>query len=272
MTALVVPQDCLDGIDEMKPSRIYAMFSGGHDSLCSTHLAATLPDFAGVVHCNTGIGIEATRDYVRDTCERFDWPLHELHADREYEDLVIERGGFPSGPKSHNSMLFYLKEKPLRKFIQEVKEHRTDRIGLVTGIRKGESVRRMAAKISVPVKKDGVKIWINPILDWSDREKNAYMKEHDLPRNQVTDLLHRSGECLCGALARREELQGILDWFPEEGQRILNLEKRCKDEGLDEHFWAMRSRVSADQGELFASPLCVGCAQNYDPEPEAETA
>ena len=258
------PAECLDGIEEHKPSRIYAMFSGGHDSLCSTHLASTLPEFSGVIHCNIGIGIEATRTYVRETCERFDWPLTELHSERRYEDLVLEWGGFPSGPKSHNSMLYYLKEQPLRNFIQEVKEHRHDRIGLVTGIRAGESVRRMAAKISVPVKKDGAKVWINPILDWTDRDKNAYMKANDLPRNQVTDLLHRSGECLCGALARREELQGILDWFPEEGQRILDLEQAAKDAGLDDHFWAMRSNVSADQEQLFSSPLCVGCARDFE--------
>lgn len=258
------PAECQDGIVEHSPSAIYAMFSGGHDSLCSTHLASTLPGFTGVIHVNTGIGIEETRQYVRDTCERFGWPLHEVTSDSVYEDLVIERGGFPSGPASHNSMLYYLKEKPLRAFIQTVKTHRHDRIGLVTGIRVAESQRRAMAKMAVPVKRDGVKVWINPILDWNDRDKNAYMAAHELPRNQVTDLLHRSGECLCGALARREELQEILDWYPEAGQRIIDLENRCLAEGIDDRFWAMRSNTSARQGQLFESPLCVGCAQGYE--------
>jgi 3'-phosphoadenosine 5'-phosphosulfate sulfotransferase (PAPS reductase)/FAD synthetase len=258
------PKECLEGIEKHEPSAIYAMFSGGHDSVCSTHLASTLPGFAGVIHVNTGIGIEATRTYVRETCERFGWPLHELHSDSQYEDLVIERGGFPSGPASHNSMLYYLKEKPLRAFIQQVKTHRNDRIGLVTGIRVGESQRRAMAKMSVPYRKDGVKVWINPILEWDDRDKNDYMAAHDLPRNQVTDLLHRSGECLCGALARREELQEILDWYPVEGQRIVDLENRCKALGIDDHFWAMRSKVSAAQEQLFESELCVACVSNFE--------
>ena len=34
---------------------IFALFSGGHDSLCSTHIASRHPDFTGVIHCNTGI-------------------------------------------------------------------------------------------------------------------------------------------------------------------------------------------------------------------------
>jgi 3'-phosphoadenosine 5'-phosphosulfate sulfotransferase (PAPS reductase)/FAD synthetase len=258
------PTECQEGIDAHNPSAIYAMFSGGHDSICSTHLTSTLPGFKGVVHVNTGIGIEATRDYVRDTCERFGWFLYELRSESKYEDLVLERGGFPSGPASHNSMLYYLKEKPLREFIQRIKTHRHDRIGLVTGIRVGESQRRAMAKMAVPVKRDGAKVWINPILEWDDKDKNDYMAANDLPRNQVTDVLHRSGECLCGALARREELQEIFDWYPKEGQRIIDLENEAKRRGIADHFWAMKSKVSAEQGELFESPLCVGCAQNYE--------
>mgnify|MGYP003441750901 FL=1 len=252
-----------EAIREHEPSAVYGMFSGGHDSLCSTHLASTLPGFKGVVHVNTGIGIEETRQYVRDTCERFGWMLYELRGDAEYEDLVLDRGGFPSGPASHNSMLYHLKQKPLNEFIQIVKTDRRDRIGLVTGIRLAESQRRAMAKISVPVRKDGAKLWLSPILDWTDRDKNDYMAEHDLPRNQVTDLLHRSGECLCGALARREELQEILDWYPEAGQRIIDLENRCLEAGIDDRFWAMKSKTSAKQEQLFESPLCVACVNTY---------
>ena len=34
---------------------VYALFSGGHDSLCSTFIASRHPLFQGVVHLNTGI-------------------------------------------------------------------------------------------------------------------------------------------------------------------------------------------------------------------------
>lgn len=270
MSALSIPTECLNGIDEHEPSSIFAMFSGGHDSICSTHLASTLPGFKGVVHVNTGIGIEDTRDYVREACERYSWRLHELRSESSYEDLVIKRGGFPSGPKSHNSMLYHLKQRPLAAFIREQKTHRRERLGLVTGIRVAESQRRAIAKMSVPVMKDGSKIWINPILEWDDADKNRYMAEHDLPRNQVVDLLHRSGECLCGALARREELKEILEWYPDEGQRIIDLEDRCKALGIDEHFWALRSEVSAAQEQLFDSPLCVKCLRGYQDEHDGE--
>jgi 3'-phosphoadenosine 5'-phosphosulfate sulfotransferase (PAPS reductase)/FAD synthetase len=239
---------------------VYAMFSGGHDSVCSTHVAAQMPGFKGVVHINTGIGIADTTKYVRDTCKAFGWHLWEVRPEVEYEDLVMERGGFPSGSASHNSMLFYLKQKPLRQFVQRIKSQRSDRVGLVTGVRRQESSRRMNSGIAVPVRRDGAMVWLNPILDWSDKDKNAYMEKHGLPRNEVTDLLHRSGECLCGALARREELRDIIGWYPVEGQRIMDLEKRCKEAGIDDCHWAMKSKVSAKQEQLFPeSPLCMGC-------------
>jgi 3'-phosphoadenosine 5'-phosphosulfate sulfotransferase (PAPS reductase)/FAD synthetase len=264
---MAVLDEILAAIDEHEPRALYAMFSGGHDSVCSTHVASTMPGFKGVVHINTGIGIEDTTKYVRETCKRFGWHLWELRPEVEYEDLVLERGGFPSGPRSHNSMLWHLKQRPLNQFIQLVKENHGDKIALVTGVRQQESQRRMNSSISVPVRKDGAKLWLNPIIDWNDRDKNAYMGEHDLPRNQVTDLLHRSGECLCGALARREELKDIVDWYPKEGERILKLERRCKAAGIDDRFWAMKATTSADQEQLFDdSPLCVACVRTFEDE------
>lgn len=255
-----MPSQCVEAMEREKPSALFALFSGGHDSLCSTHIASHDPLFKGVVHCNTGIGIEQTREFVRQVCSDNGWPLHELHAEVSYEELVLGRGGFPSGDASHNSFYWFLKQKQLRAFVQSRKRHRLDRIALVTGIRKQESVRRMAADMAVPSKRDGAYLWLNPILEWSDRDKDAYMAEWSLPRNEVTDILHRSGECLCGALARREELVEIANFYPEVAERIFALEERVKEAGVDDHFWAMRSPVSADQMELSVGPMCVGCA------------
>lgn len=94
----------LDRLEQLspRPSSIFALFSGGHDSLCSTALAAKHPSFTAAVHINTGIGIAATREFVRETCAERGWPLIEMHPDaKTYRDLVIEKG-MPGGPKAHN--------------------------------------------------------------------------------------------------------------------------------------------------------------------------
>lgn len=242
---------------------VYGLFSGGHDSLCSTHLASLDPRFAGVLHMNTGIGIEETREFVRAVCADQGWPLHETRpAEGKYEQMVLERGGFPKGQQSHNSMLFYLKQQPMQRWL---KANTSGRIGLVTGIRKHESIRRMGAGISVPVREQGRKVWISPILDWTKIDCNHYMAEQGLPRNPVVDLIHRSGECLCGAMARSEEIHDIARWFPDTALRINDLEHECERRGIVACVWAGREAEFLDAGQqmLFSkaalAPLCTSC-------------
>lgn len=240
----------------------FGLFSGGHDSLTSTALAAEMPGFVAAAHINTGIGIEETREFVRETCRRQGWPLIELHAERTYEDLVLTRGGFPSGPKSHSSMYWYLKQKQVNKLVREHKQGATGRVVLVTGIRKAESTRRMGAGISVPERRDGAKIWLNPILDWTARQCSEFMAARGLVRNPVVDLLHRSGECLCGALAHRDEIREIELWFPQAAERIHALEAKARELGLRGQRWAAASsRKNRDQTVALA--MCNSCQLDY---------
>lgn len=129
----------------------------------------------------------------------------------------------------------------------------------------------MGAQISTPVRRDGRGgVWVSPILDWSAGDCSAYMEQHGLARNPVVDKLHRSGECLCGALARREELEWIAFWYPETAAYIRSLEKRCFDAGLPCRWGGEKgARKSAQQAWL---PLCQGCASRWDElEPSLES-
>src|SRR5262245_58615456 len=111
-------------------------------------------------------------------------------------------------------MLFYLKQQPLLRWHRQI----PGRHGLVTGIRKQESQRRMGAGISEPVRRDpkNTRItWVSPILDWSKIDCGRFIEKQGLSRNRVVDLLHRSGECLCGAMAAAREIREIGRWFPD---------------------------------------------------------
>jgi 3'-phosphoadenosine 5'-phosphosulfate sulfotransferase (PAPS reductase)/FAD synthetase len=255
---------CIDSaVREHSLTAVYALFSGGHDSLSSTLVASQHESFVGAVHINTGIGVEQTRDFVRETCATNGWSLEEVKAPEGlYEELVLTRGGFPYGSQSHNAMLYYLKQKPLAAWFKGIKGVR---VGFVTGIRRHESVRRMGAGISVPVRPDGRKVWISPILDWSSVDCGRLIAHRGLARNPVVDLLHRSGECLCGALAREREIHEIAAWFPEIAQRINALERECERRGIVASVWAGKSarRLDPGQQQLFAkadfAPLCTSC-------------
>ena len=205
-----------------------ALFSGGHDSLCSTHLASRSPRFDGCVHIDTGIGIEQTRAFVRATCERHGWPLREYRPPMSYEEIVL-RWGFP-GPAGHSLVYGRLKERCLWQLVRENKTCRRDRVLLVSGIRRQESRRRMG--YVEPVQADGARVWVAPLLNWSHEDKHAYLDAHRLPRNPVVEKLCMSGECLCGAFARKGELDEIAFWYPEAAARIRALEARAAEAGV----------------------------------------
>lgn len=241
-----------------KAVAVFAMFSGGHDSVCAAHVASRHPKFTACVHINTGIGIEQTREYVRKTCKDFGWPLLEYKSSdytQSYEELVLERG-FP-GPFHHTKMYNRLKERSIAALTREHKTKRSDRIICVTGVRREESVRRMAT--SQTINREGARVWAAPLIDWTGETKNEYMTTHNIPRNEVVDLLHMSGECLCGAFAKPGELEEIGMWFPEEYEHIKQLEKQVKERGLPckwGHPPPDTPVLDPLQKEL---PLCVAC-------------
>jgi 3'-phosphoadenosine 5'-phosphosulfate sulfotransferase (PAPS reductase)/FAD synthetase len=250
------PQFVEDAIEEHDPSHVFGLFSGGHDSLAATAVIAKHPRFTAAVHINTGIGIEETREFVRETCKRQGWPLIEMWPDaKTYRDLVIEKG-MPAGPKAHNTMFYWLKQRQIRRLVAKHKTHRHDRIGLVTGVRASESERRMASAIAVPVRRAGSQLWLNPILDWTGVQVSRFVDEEGLQRNPVVDLLHRSGECLCGALARREELAEIERWYPVAAAEIRVYEDLARAHGHPDDLWASKLTQPRSQARL---PLCWSC-------------
>jgi hypothetical protein len=88
------------------------------------------------------------------------------------------------------------------------------------------------------------------------------MERKGFRRNEVVDTLHRSGECLCGALARSDEIHDIDLWYPEVGQRIHALEQECERRGIVAAIWASGEarRLHEDQQALFSkAALCHSC-------------
>jgi len=249
-------------VEKYEPSHVFGLFSGGHDSLCSTSVAAKHHAFTAAVHINTGIGIEETREFVRETCAENGWPLIEMHPDaKTYRELVAEKG-MPAGPKAHNTTYYWLKQRQVRRLVAEHKQDRNGRIVLVSGIRLQESERRMSSVMAKPVHRIGAQVWVNPILEWSKTDCNRHMESEGLKRNPVVDLLHRSGECLCGALAQASEIRDIETWFPRAAAEIHACEDLARDSGHIEDVWARRLRNVSRQQLRIDHPLCQSCEVN----------
>jgi len=225
-----------DAIAEYTPIHCLLMFSGGHDSLVSTHVCATYLKSReipfSVYHGDTSIGIKETQDFVRETCEANGWELNIRRPEpgQEYEDIV-EKHGFPGAP-GHGIMYRRLKERPLRKFVtHELKMAPKSRenVLLLTGIRKSESLIRMG--YDREISKDGSRVWVSPIFWWSKKECEKYISFNKLKRNPVKDKICISGECLCGAFGSNEELAEIKASYPAAYQKIAAIHEKAKANG-----------------------------------------
>lgn len=225
------------------PYSKFALFSGGHDSLVSTHYAMENDLAECVVHLDTNTGIDENVQFVKDVCEEFDWHLEIYTARMELEEFAKEYG-FPKAP-SHSWAYRYFKERPLRRVARDSYKNNQE---MYTGVRKSESERRMR---TIEEEEEQYSwIWYSPISDWTKEDCEEYIDEHNLPKNNVVDNICRSGECYCGAYAHRdEELIDLAAEYPEHAEWILKTEKSVQEEiGQDEdHCWWGGGGVSSDR-------------------------
>lgn len=242
---------------------VVVLYSGGNDSTVLAHLVRRDVDYAA--HINTGIGIEETRQFVRDTCAAWDLPLIEEHGE-SYRDLVIAHG-FP-GPAHHFKMYQRLKERGLRKVRKRLVKHPyRERVLFIAGRRRDESERRKA----VPEhERTGSIVWASPLANWTDQDMALYRKYvPNVPRNPVSDHLHMSGECLCGAFAKPNELEEIRFFYPNVAAEIEALQDEVREAGHPEErarwgWGAYRARKAKKQAK--AGPLCTSCTLWTDEE------
>lgn len=210
-----------------------AMFSGGHDSLVLTHYCMKNNITEGVLHLDTGTGLEENLQFVKYVCNEYEWDLHIYSAKKELKEFAKE-WGFPQ-PASHSWAYRYFKEHTLTRVASDMECEGKPKF--YTGVRKDESDRRMRTVTDKQQEREGW-IWVSPIMDWSDEDCEEYIDEHDLPRSPVVENIHRSGECYCGAFARRdEELIDLQAHYPDHAEWLLNLEQEVQEEiGTDEGY------------------------------------
>lgn len=250
------------------------LFSGGNDSTVLAHLFREQADYAA--HANTTIGIEQTRDFVRNTCEEWGLPLIERKPPREsdhYRALVLDQG-FP-GPGHHFKMFQRLKERVIEAVQRDlVSNPYRERVVFLAGRRRDESARRA----NIPaMERTGSRVYVSPLINWTKADLTTYrLIQGDVPVNEVSDLIHMSGECLCGSFATAGEREEVGYWFPEVFEEIAELEAEIADrDDIPEHrkTWGW----GADPAVLRATrtkaskvgALCSSCEDRFLPGLEA---
>lgn len=285
-----------EALEQYKPVAVFGAWSGGNDSVVTTHFACS--EFgAAALTANTQIGLEKTRAHQRDVAKRYGW---------QHVEVVAPVGGMPSrtkdgrpwdckeilgmdwmdgctsyeeacfnfgmpGPSQHARMYQRLKERCFDAAKREAKQGkpRIATVMFVSGIRHDESAFRAGYKTAVS--KVGASVWVNPFYFCSATDFAAYRDEFGLPRNKQSDAIGISGECLCGAFAKPGELDLVAKVEPETAEYIRGIERVCESRGLPCKWGSggqRKTRPKVDgrtiQLELWGPepefrPACVGC-------------
>jgi len=246
----------------------FALFSGGNDSVASTHYAHQHYDIDYTVYLDTNTGLEENLEHVKSVCDIYGWDLAVLSSPVTLKEFAVGTDsrqplGFP-GPGVHSWAFQYFKERQLAAIAT-----RTDpEPRFYSGVRSDESDRRMR-NVQGGTQEAERWVWVSPVHDWPDHEMQRYRRKYGLPENPVHDKIGRSGDCFCGAYANRDtELTELQAHYPEHYEWLMDLEEEVQQEiGTDEDYcyWGFGDMDEKELRALMAENddaqmmLCSSC-------------
>lgn len=181
--------------------------------------------------------------------------------------------GFPTGA-THGRTQNRLKQRQIEAFVRDLKtgHPRTARVLFLTGIRRAESKQR---EKYAAITREGGAAYANPLIDWKDHDMRRYRAAHAIPESDAAAIMHRSGECNCGAHANARDEAALLrsvyrDWWdaviaPIEAKAERLGVRWCRYGGYD---LDGNRATEKDDGESLG--LCQDCPTRlFDVEPVA---
>lgn len=287
------------------PIKTVCLLSGGGDSTVTAHRCHDLYDELAFI--DTGTAVPGVRDFVVSFAADLGKPLRILDSGTAYRDLVLgdaawwrffraerrrgeslsefvvrttpgrRRGdghgnapqGFPGPAGGHRAAYARLKERQIETIVRDAKvgRGRFERVAMLSGARRYESRRRSMSQGVEGWRRRGAQLWINPLNDWRDDEMVAYRRQHGVPISDATALLHRSGECNCGAYMSAGELADVVEIYGDWHRAIIRpLEEEAVEFGIPRCVWGERTdtgRVGA-RGYPFGDVASDRLALNFD--------
>ena len=191
----VGPRDPMEIIDEAcdlhNVNMVFACVSGGTDSNISGLIASRHQKFRGVVAVDTTIAIDETIEYIKNMCDANNWPLWMETTPHGWLETCSKFGLF--GPAFHHYAYSYLKERAFRlvrkKILQLTGE---ERVGFISGARRFES--KLRQKTVQYHHRDGRTVWINPIADFMQCDKDQFTSYEKLEQSEVSKIMCLSGD------------------------------------------------------------------------------
>lgn len=138
---------------------------------------------------------------------------------------------------------------------------RSARVLFLSGIRRAES-RRRAGRPAVD-RPGGSMVFACPLIDWTGVNMRRYRTDHQIPESPAAALLHRSGECNCGAFAEKGEREMLQALYPRWWRStIVPLETQAQAAGIRWCRWGgydIHGNRAGDKSHQRAGLLCESC-------------
>ncbi len=185
--------------------------------------------------------------------------------------------GFP-GPAAHGTSYWRLKGRALEELRRQAKQGhpRSARVLFLSGVRRAES-RRRSKREGIERAPGKATVFANPLIDWTGDDMRAYRRAHRLPESPAAALLHRSGECNCGAFAKADGERAMLKaLYPEFFAGIEKLEQEAQAAGIHWCRWGgydLDGNRAGEGSRERPGLLCESCeARQQNPSRPARQA
>lgn len=225
------PQTILRWAIETFGSKLAFANSFGAEDMVVTDMLSKLEPPITIFTLDTGRLHEETYDVMERTRERYKVAINSYFPGRDAVEALERERGFYSFRQSVEERKFCCrvrKVEPLGRALQGVD-------AWITGLRREQAATRTGIDIVEIDASHGSIAKINPLVEWTESQVWAYIREHDVPYNALHDQGFPSIGCspCTRAIKPGEDVRAGRWWWenPETKECGLHLDSRKGDHG-----------------------------------------
>ncbi|HEY4696566.1 MAG TPA: phosphoadenylyl-sulfate reductase [Gallionella sp.] len=168
---------------------VFANSLGAEDMVLTDLIAGHQLDIR-MFSLDTGRLPQETYDLMQEVRKRYAVPLQVYFPDSALvEEYVAQHGinGFYDSVENRKGCCFVRKVEPLRRAL-------AGKGAWITGMRRDQAATRGTLEVSSFDADNGLQKF-NPLLEWSNKDVWAYIRQHDVPYNKLHDQFYPSLGC-----------------------------------------------------------------------------
>jgi phosphoadenosine phosphosulfate reductase len=209
---------------------VFANSLGAEDMVLTDLIAKHQPDIA-MFSLDTGRLPKETYDLIQEVGQQYNIPLHVYFPDSKLvEEYVTQHGinGFYNSVENRKGCCYVRKVEPLRRALKAAD-------AWITGMRRDQAVTRGTLEVSAFDADNGLQKF-NPLLDWTNKDVWAYIRQYDVPYNQLHDQFYPSLGCApcTRPITPGEDIRAGRWWWedPQHKECGLHVNRSKRDERL----------------------------------------